>query len=109
MNIRKFENFHIILWLIKDSSWLMGLKALGTIMIFPTITLAIIIAYKTRNNFEDFFCNIAIIFWIIANSMWMLLEFFELDQFKLYVIIPFTIGIFFACYYYLKVLIEKKI
>lgn len=102
MNIRKSENFHILLWLFKDVSWLMGWKVLGTLMTFPTIALAIIIAYNTRYIATDFFHNLAIVFWIIANSMWMLLEFFEFDQYKYYAIIPFAIGIFFVVYYYAR-------
>jgi len=35
-----FENFHIVLWLVKDLSWCMLLKTLGIVMITPTLLLA---------------------------------------------------------------------
>ena len=46
--IRKYENLHIIFWLIKDTCWMLGLKVLGALMIFPTLGVAIYIIYKTR-------------------------------------------------------------
>jgi hypothetical protein len=40
---RHFENFHIVLWLVKDLSWCMLSKHLTMIMIAPTLLLAIYI------------------------------------------------------------------
>ena len=55
MNIRKFENFHILLWLLKDMSWLILWRALGIFMIIPTFGFAIYILpgnfVKLRQNF----------------------------------------------------------
>jgi hypothetical protein len=39
--IRFIENFHIVLWLIKDSCWLVQFKIGGVIMIVPTIGMAL--------------------------------------------------------------------
>lgn len=56
-------------------------KLLGTILIVPTVTVALIIAWRTRHNKNLFLPNLAVAFWISANSAWMLGEFFELPFF----------------------------
>ena len=53
--------------------------------------------------------NLAIVFWISANSYWMMSEFFGFDTVpigtitdgKHLAIIPFSIGLFILLYYYL--------
>ena len=44
LRYRKMENLHIVFWLFKDIAWCMIWKPLGIAMIFPTLTIAIIIA-----------------------------------------------------------------
>lgn len=46
--IRKIENAHILLWLLKDICWVMDLKWMGTIMIIPTLVVALWITYRMR-------------------------------------------------------------
>lgn len=106
--IRKYENLHILLWLLKDTSWLLGLKALGIFMIFPTLSFAIFITYISRANESDLFHNLAIIFWIIANSFWMITEFMGVEEeYKIYAIIPFTIGLTIIFSYYFKIFVKR--
>src|SRR6478672_3565129 len=76
---RKMENMHIIFWLIKDVSWCMIWKPLGIAMIFPTLAIAIIIAWRTRHIVAELAHNLAITFWITANAYWMISEFFAFD------------------------------
>ncbi len=106
---RKMENMHIIFWLIKDVSWLMIWKVLGIVMIFPTLIISIIIAYRTRKIKSELAHNLAVTFWITANSAWMIAEFFELDEIAVWQqfqgkhisLIPFVIGLLILLYYYL--------
>ena len=106
---RKMENLHIVFWLFKDISWCMIWRPLGIAMIFPTLIIAIIIAWRTRQYMSERCHNIAITVWIIANSYWMISEFFNFDTrvvygnitFKYLAIIPFSIGILLLAYYYL--------
>ena len=106
---RKMENMHIIFWLLKDVSWCMIWKPLGIAMIFPTLIIAIIIAWRTRELASELAHNLAIIFWITANAYWMTSEFFGFDQVRLlygiegkYVAtIPFSIGVLILAYYYI--------
>lgn len=43
VNIRKFENVHILLWLLKDLCWVMDYKTAGVVMIVPTVGIAVCI------------------------------------------------------------------
>ena len=106
---RKMENFHIVFWLLKDISWCMLWKPLGIAMVFPTLIIAIIITIRNRQYISEVCHNLAIIFWITANSYWMIAEFFELDTIPIYLditykyvaVIPFSIGILILTWYYL--------
>ena len=101
--IRKLENFHILLWLLKDMSWLMLWRPLGIFMIIPTLGCAFLITWKNRHLESELYHNVAIIFWISANSIWMITEFFGLEhELKIIAIVPFIIGLIFIAAYYVK-------
>jgi hypothetical protein len=109
LRYRKMENLHIVFWLFKDISWCMVWRPLGIVMIFPTLLIAIIIAFRTRQYMSEVCHNLAIAFWIAANSYWMVSEFFHFDMiiisgeitYKHLAIIPFAIGILLLVYYYI--------
>jgi len=106
---RKMENTHILFWLLKDVSWCMIWKPLGIAMVFPTLIISIIIAWRTRSLTSELAHNLAVTFWITANSYWMISEFFGFDETllafgvegKYFAMIPFAIGILILAYYYL--------
>ncbi len=109
VKFRKMENLHIVFWLFKDISWCLIWKPLGILMIFPTLIIAVIIAVRNRNYISETCHNAAVVFWIAANSYWMVSEFLNFDAnvvtgaitFKHLAIIPFSIGILILAYYYL--------
>lgn len=101
---RKIENFHIILWLIKDMSWAMVWKPLGLFMILPTVSVALLITWQTRMQKAELYHNLAVDFWIFANCYWMITEFMNRDDLRHYTIVPFSIGIVFIAIYYILVL-----
>ena len=109
LRYRKMENLHIVFWLFKDISWCLVWKPLGITMIFPTLIISIIIAWRTRQYVSELCHNLAITVWITANSYWMISEFFGFDSkivfgevaYKHLAIIPFTIGVIILGYYYL--------
>ncbi len=78
-------------------------------MIVPTMVIAIMIAWRTRELKAELAHNLAIAFWISANSYWMISEFFGFDEVKIWghfegkhmAIIPFTIGALILAFYYL--------
>ncbi len=109
LKFRRMENMHIVFWLFKDISWCMEFKTLGTVMIIPTLAIAIWIAIKNRQYVSEVCHNVAIVFWISANSFWMLSEFFHFDETPLLfgltgkqtAMIPFCLGLCCLIYYYL--------
>lgn len=112
--IRKYENLHIFFWLIKDICWCTEFKLLGIIMIIPTLSMAIYIAYASRKIISELSHNIAVIFWITANSYWMISEFFSFDEQIVFrtitgkdlAIFPFILGIIIIASYYSFVLFK---
>ena len=102
-----FDNLHIVLWLIKDMSWCMMYKTLGALMIGPTIVVAGIILYRTRQDQSAFVHNLAVLVWISANSLWMLGEMFCDDCTKPYAVGLFGLGIFILTVFYAFQLLQK--
>jgi hypothetical protein len=107
--IRRIENLHILFWLSKDLCWCFEWKWLGIIMIFPTLSLCVFTTWKMKNNVTETFHNLAVLCWIIANSYWMLSEFFQFDETIIFenvvgkqlALIPFCTGILILIYFYL--------
>jgi hypothetical protein len=106
---RKMENLHIVFWLLKDISWCLIWKPLGIMMIAPTLIIAIIISIRNRQYVSETCHNLAVVFWIAANSYWMISEFLHFDDhvitgsitYKHVSVIPFAIGILILAYYYI--------
>ncbi len=106
---RKMENLHIVFWLFKDVAWCMIWKPLGIAMIFPTLIISIVIAWRTRHMVSELCHNLAITVWISANSYWMISEFLHFDAYtiagsityKHLALIPFIGGLLILGYYYL--------
>jgi hypothetical protein len=105
--IRKYENLHIAFWLVKDTCWMAGVKWLGTAMIIPTVGLAFFIVFTTHRP-REIYLNLAVLFWIIANSFWMITEFFFADKLKWVTIFPFAAGLVCVLVYYLSVLRSRR-
>ena len=109
VRFRKMENLHIVFWLFKDISWCMVWKPLGIAIIFPTLIISIVIAWRTRGLVSELTHNLAITFWITANAYWMISEFFSFDShvlfsqftFKHLAMLPFFCGVLLLAFYYL--------
>lgn len=100
-SISKKQNLHIVMWLFKDSCWVLSFKWLGVFMIIPTLTVAFYITYQSRASKIDLFHNLAICSWIIANAIWMVGDFFFNDTFRPYATIFFIAGLILVAYFYL--------
>ena len=106
---RKMENTHILFWLLKDIAWCMVWKPLGLLMVLPTLGIALVIAWRTRAYASELAHNLAIVFWITANSYWMTSEFLGFDTVQVLphvtgkhlALVPFLIGLSILAYYYL--------
>jgi hypothetical protein len=100
-SIRGKENTHIVMWLLKDSCWVMDWKMAGLFMIVPTLSLAFYITWKMRENKSELFHNMAVCCWIIANSIWMIGEFYYDDTLRPHARVFFAAGVLCVIYYYL--------
>lgn len=106
---RRLENLHIVFWLIKDISWCMLWQVLGIAMAVPTLAVAIYISWRTRRIKSELAHNLAVTFWIAANSYWMISEFYGFDEMPIWsgyegkhlAMIPFLSGVLILVYYYL--------
>jgi len=114
--LQKVENAHILFWLLKDISWCIIWKPMGVLMIFPTLAIALIITYVRRNNITDLIHNGAVVLWIMANSTWMITEFFNMEEnfFKTglpgkgFAVFFFAAGILLITAYYIFCLFRPK-
>ncbi len=97
---RWIENGHILLWLIKDTFWAMEWKPGGIFMIFPTVSVAIYLLWRSRDSRADFYHNLAVVAWITANSTWMCGEFFKKELRPVAVGI-FLVGVAVLLFYYI--------
>ena len=100
-NIREYENLHIVFWLIKDTCWVMTWRLAGMSMIFPTLFVAVHLAWKSRKNTNELFHNVAVCLWICANATWMTGEFFYKDSFRPFASIFFAAGLLVVAVYYI--------
>lgn len=76
-------------------------KVAGTIMIAPTLGVAIYIAARSAAE-QVFWLNVAICFWISANAYWMLCEFAEREDMRNFAGIGFALGLICVAIFYLK-------
>jgi hypothetical protein len=102
--LSRFDNMHILFWLVKDMSWCLMSKTIGTLMIAPTIVIALVILVRSREHMTSFVHNLAVLFWISANSMWMVGEMFCQDCTKPYAIWLFSAGMGVLLVYYVYLL-----
>lgn len=69
-------------------------------MILPTILVAIDLAYRAKDDVQDFCHNIAVCCWIAANAVWMTGEFFFHDSLRGYASVFFALGVLVLITYY---------
>lgn len=88
------------MWLLKDILWLQEKTLAAMMMIIPTVGVSLILTFQSYKNKEGFYLNFAILFWIIANSIWMVDEFYALDV-RWMTSISFGMGILIMLFYYI--------
>ncbi|MBK8339789.1 MAG: hypothetical protein IPK99_07230 [Flavobacteriales bacterium] len=104
-SVRTGENFHIVLWLVKDSCWVLNWKWLGIAMVIPTVGMALYIAWKHRADRYEFLHALATVFWISANSTWMVGEFLFHDSLRTPAIVLFALGAVSILWHYVPVML----
>src|SRR3954470_15429455 len=106
-DIKKLENLHVGLWLLKDASWCEEWIKVGMMVALPTLLLAVKIAYERRRDPEDLVHNIAICLWLCANVIWMVGEFFFDDGTRAISRVFFFSGLALLIGFYLKQIVWK--
>ena len=79
----------------------MDAKSLGVLMVVPTLFLAFYITYRFRKEISEFYHNLAVCLWIMANSSWMIGEFFFDDTLRPYATVFFLCGLGILAFYYI--------
>jgi uncharacterized membrane protein YciS (DUF1049 family) len=103
------EYAHVLLWLVKDMCWAQGWKLAGTIMVLPTIVVAIILTWLQRTQPVTRAHNVAITLWITSNSLWMLAEFYKLEEIlKPISTAGFALGLLVLGIQYMKLMMVRK-
>lgn len=107
-SLRRIENLHILFWLIKDLCWISDLKIPGLLMILPTAGIALWMTIRFRSKWSEFAHNFAITCWIIANSIWMIGEFYFDDGIRPLARWFFLAGLIMLCFYYGGLLFRRS-
>ena len=107
-DIRKLENLHVVLWLLKDASWCSDWKFVGLAASIPTIVLAVRIWWLGRHSFSEMAHNGAVCLWICANITWMMGEFFYRDMTRPFAKVFFFLGAALLASYYLMNAFTRK-
>lgn len=106
-DIRKIENVHVALWLVKDISWCSDWQWLGMLMVVPTLIVATRICWLTRTDAEELVHNLAVVLWISANITWMIGEFFYNDGTRPLAQVFFAAGAVCLAGYYGRKLFQR--
>ena len=83
-------------------------KAAGVFMIFPTLSLAIYITVINRFDKAELAHNLAVCFWICANSIWMFGEFYYDDKMRTPATVFFIAGLITMLFYYVPVFLKRS-
>ncbi|TAF74468.1 MAG: hypothetical protein EAZ53_08780 [Bacteroidetes bacterium] len=99
---KQLDNFHIVLWLMKDIFWVREEQFWGVLMIMPTVGVAMILTIQSIRQKQGFYSNFAILCWMVADSTWMADEFFVLNI-EWLTLGLFALGIASMIYYYVVI------
>lgn len=101
-SLKQLDNFHIVLWLMKDIFWVREEQFWGVLMIMPTVSVAMILTIQSIHQKQGFYSNFAILCWMLADSIWMVDEFFILEI-QWITLGLFILGILSMVYYYIVI------
>ena len=107
-DIKKLENLHVCLWLLKDCSWCQEWVKLGMMVALPAIVIAFKLAWETRRDVAEFVHNLAVCCWLCANVVWMVGEFFFNDNTRGIARVFFFAGLLLLAGFYLREFFLKQ-
>ena len=71
------------------------------VLVAPTVFVAVWICWRSRSERSGFVHALAVVLWILANSTWMIGEFFLADGTRPYAICLFVLGLMVLAFHYL--------
>jgi hypothetical protein len=92
---------HFPLWILKDMAWMLGFGWISLILAIPTIFISIILILYTIGVERK--QNIALLCWLLANTLWMSDEMFDVNT-KGIALISFVTGIIVVLTYIPKLI-----
>ena len=98
------SDLHYPLWLLKDFMWMCNLPILSLILAIPAILISLWMCMMTAGKSQRE--NKIILWWLIANTMWMCSEKFEVNTMWL-AFVFFTFGII-EIILYINYLLKNK-
>ncbi len=98
-NIRNIHEIHITSWLVKDIFWTLKLTWLATVMVIPTLILALFILLTDKEHRDG---NLIMFFWLGMNIFWMLHELQNLPYW------PVQIFMFFGILSTIRLIVKRR-
>lgn len=81
-------------WFLMDACWMLEVKEVSMLMIFPTVISAILLCFMEKRKTLTFI-NIAVLSWICMNVTWMFSDIFSEAYYLTVAKSCFAIGILF--------------
>jgi len=104
-NQKRVSDLHYPLWLLKDFFWMANFPILSLILAIPAILLSFWMCTMTAD--KTLSENKMILWWLIANTNWMIAEKFETPTYWIAYIF-FGIGIIEMILYIYKHIFKQK-
>ena len=98
----KFDSIHLLLWLVKDTLWVMGFKYATLFMILPTVGYTFYLLSKNYQDKNYFILYLAILCWLLGNSAWILNDFLFENKYNVICYALFLLGIAIILFHILK-------
>ena len=103
---KTISDLHYPLWLLKDFFWMASMPILSLILAIPAILISLWMCMMTADKALSE--NKMILWWLIANTNWMIAEKFETNTYWLAYIF-FGIGIIEMILYIYKHIIKPNL
>lgn len=103
---KRILDVHYPLWLLKDFFWMANMPILSLILAVPAILISLWMCMITAG--KQLSENKMILWWLIANTNWMIAEKFETNTYWL-AYISFCIGIIEMILYIYNYIIKQKL
>lgn len=100
------SDLHYPLWLLKDFFWMADIPVLSLVLAIPAILISLFMCMVTAGKVQSE--NKMILFWLAANTNWMIAEKYETNTYWLAYSF-FAFGIIEMIYYIYKHILKQNL